>query len=193
MLLIIARDFTAPKKKFGRGRDLLQPVLLLDFLDQLFGCDTRCGQDCDGFQDAFRDTYVNFTHWIVTKDAPPALADSGVFRQLLANLYARGAALQCSFGQQSLDLLIPTYNGSVADDEPFDPAALSAVICQVKYQTIGDKRAGDALRPIGIPRDLDQPLPYLALLLELGSSATCQETPAKIQSTAAAPPKDGEF
>jgi hypothetical protein len=107
------------------------------------------------------------------------VADSGAFRQLLANLYARGAALQCSFGQESLDLFIPTYAGSVADNATFDPAALSAVVCQVKYRTVGDKRAGDALRPIGIPRDLDQPLPYLALLLELGSTATYQETTLK--------------
>jgi hypothetical protein len=70
-LLIIARDFTAPKKKFGHGRDLLQPVRLLDFLGQLFGSDTWCSRDCEGFQDAFRNTYVNFTHWIVTKDALP--------------------------------------------------------------------------------------------------------------------------
>ena len=121
-----------------------------------------------------------------------ALADSGVFRQLLANLYARGAALQCSFGQESLNLLIPTYTGSVDDSAIFDPAALSAVVCHVKYRTVGDKRAGDALRPIGIPRDPHQPLPYLALLLELGNSAGYQETQTKIQWKAAVP-KDGEF
>ena len=70
-LLIIARDFTAPKKNSGHGRNLLQPVLLLDFLGQLLKNDTRCVEDRKGFQDAFRDTYVNFTHWIVTKDALP--------------------------------------------------------------------------------------------------------------------------
>jgi hypothetical protein len=88
---------------------------------------------------------------------------------LLANLWARHAALQCCFNQESLDLLIPTYRGSMTDF--FDPDRLSAIIVQVKNNTTGDPRAGDALRPIGISNDLSEPLPYLAILMEFGAES----------------------
>jgi hypothetical protein len=56
----------------------------------------------------------------------------------------------------------------------FDPDRLSAIIVQVKNKTTGDPRAGDALRPIGIPNDLPEPLPYLAILMELGTESTLE-------------------
>jgi hypothetical protein len=55
-------------------------------------------------------------------------------RQLLANLWARHAALQCCFNQASLDLFIPYYTGCITGDSVFDPAALSGVVVQVKYK-----------------------------------------------------------
>ena len=65
-LLLIARDFTAPMNSAGDGRNLLTPVHLMDFLDQLFGNKTWCGQDRLLFDRAFGETYVNFSHWILT-------------------------------------------------------------------------------------------------------------------------------
>jgi hypothetical protein len=73
-LLLIARDFTAPKAS-GEGRDLLKPVLLMDFLDQLFGNKTWSGVDRAHIENGFHNTYVNFTHWVVTKDPLPEVPD----------------------------------------------------------------------------------------------------------------------
>jgi hypothetical protein len=39
------------------------------------------------------------------------------------------------------------------------------------------------MRPIGIPRDLEDPLPYIAMLMELGTEAEYQGTGSKIKCT----------
>jgi len=153
------------------------------FLDQLFGLQTWCGNDRDHFEGAFCNTYVNFTHWIITKDSFPAAPN----RQLLPNLWARDAALQCSLNQESLDLLIPTYAGPVDDDSNFDPAMFSSIVAQVTYKSTGDVMAGQTLRPIGIPRDPYDPLPFVALLLELGNESSYQKSKSKILAIASEP------
>jgi hypothetical protein len=107
-----------------------------------------------------------------------------VLRQLLANTWARQAAIQCSFNQDSLDLLIPAYHGSVTPGAIFYPALLTGIVVQIKFKTTGDKQVGDSLRPLGIPRGLERPLPYLAILLELGNESEYQETRSKIKTTA---------
>ena len=72
-LLLTARDFAAPMRVTALGRDLLKPVLLIDFLDTLFGNKSWCDPHRADFTNAFDDTYLNFTHWIVTKDPLPAV------------------------------------------------------------------------------------------------------------------------
>jgi hypothetical protein len=74
MLLLVARDFAAPK---GHDNipDLLRLVPLLDFFDKLFGNTAWCDKNREDFVEAFRHSYVNFTHWIVTKDPLPHVAD----------------------------------------------------------------------------------------------------------------------
>lgn len=74
-LLVIARDFTAPKAANSNLPDLLQPVLLLHFLDNLFGNNDWCGSHRNSFVHAFPATFINFTHWIITKDALPQIPD----------------------------------------------------------------------------------------------------------------------
>jgi hypothetical protein len=74
-LLVIARDFTAPKTASGGLPDLLQPVLLLEFLDNLFGNKKWCSQHRDSFERAFGNAFINFTHWIITKDALPDILE----------------------------------------------------------------------------------------------------------------------
>jgi hypothetical protein len=74
-LLVIARDFTAPKAANSNLPDLLQPVFLLQFLNNLFGNDNWCGDHQNSFDDAFGTTFINFTHWIITKDALPQIPD----------------------------------------------------------------------------------------------------------------------
>jgi hypothetical protein len=71
ILFIIARDFAAPYKG-GEGRNLLEPVLLLRLIDKLFGNTTWCSpKERTLFAAAFGNTYVNYTHIIVTKDSLP--------------------------------------------------------------------------------------------------------------------------
>jgi hypothetical protein len=73
-LLLIARDLAAPKE--NNRPDFLKPVPLLDFLDVLFGNTSWCSKETwKGLFDAFNDTYVNFTHWITTKDPLPEVPD----------------------------------------------------------------------------------------------------------------------
>ncbi|KAF8515975.1 hypothetical protein BU17DRAFT_76734 [Hysterangium stoloniferum] len=162
-LLLVARDFTAPTEN-GR-RNLLEPVRLLDFLHTLFGNNVWVGTNQGKFDAA----------------------------RLLANLWARGAALQCCFTQEGIDLLILTYTGSIEANAVFDPSWLSAAVVQVKFKAAGDKKASSKMRPLGIPRDLHQPLPYLALLMELGNESNYRENHSKIISMACKPVVDSEF
>ncbi len=71
-LLLVARDFTGPMQ--GGHRDLLNR--LLDFLDRLFGGKEWAGRKRSKFETAFANAYVNFSHWIVTKDPLPVETDS---------------------------------------------------------------------------------------------------------------------
>jgi hypothetical protein len=73
ILLTVARDLAAPKKPNGYSPNPLIPVLLMGFLDKLFGNESWCSPHRDDFQNAFKNTYVNFTHWIVTKDPLPEI------------------------------------------------------------------------------------------------------------------------
>jgi hypothetical protein len=73
-LLLLARDYTAPRGTNGVP-DVLQLVPVMDFLDKLFGSTIWCGKQREAFIKAFRYTYVNFTHWIVTEEHLPDEAD----------------------------------------------------------------------------------------------------------------------
>ncbi|KAK2464634.1 hypothetical protein APHAL10511_003327 [Amanita phalloides] len=64
---------------------------------------------------------------------------------------------------------------------------------QVKNKVAGDKKAELAIRPIGLPRNHHQPLPYLAMMMELGNESKYQDTHSKIKCEASEPPADGEF
>ena len=99
-----------------------------------------------------------------------------MLRKLLANLWSRGVALQCSFNQEAIDFLIPIYTGSLAPGEPFDPSKLTGMVGQVKNKAAGDSDAKDAMRPFALPRNTSSPLPYLAVLMELGTESQFRET-----------------
>ena len=70
-LLLIARDFAAPLHSSRGGRNLLKPVPLMHFLDTLFGKDIFGPSNRQNFEKAFGNAYVNFTHWISTRDSLP--------------------------------------------------------------------------------------------------------------------------
>jgi len=121
------------------------------------------------------------------------VADSFPLRDLLANLWARGAILQCCFNQESIDFLMVVYHGDIEADAVFDPAMLSAAFGQVKFKSGVDTTAEQAIRPIGLPRDLSQPLPYLTLLLKLGNESNHQITHSKIKVTIPESAAEGKF
>jgi hypothetical protein len=113
---------------------------------------------------------------------------------LLANLWARGAALQCCFRQKAIDFTIPTYRceGPFKADAVFDPSRLSGASGQVKLKLTGDPQAESRIQSLGIPRDPCNPLPYLALLMELGSESEYQGH-GKIKTTASKPTSPNKF
>lgn len=93
-----------------------------------------------------------------------------MLRQLLENLWARGAALQCCFNQEAIDFLIVTYSGPIGATDIFDPTKLSAIVVQIKNKGQADTNAELGTQPIGVPRNAPQPLPYIAMLLEFGNN-----------------------
>ncbi|KAF8343352.1 hypothetical protein F5887DRAFT_1212486 [Amanita rubescens] len=187
ILILIARDFAAPLYSSRGGRNLLKPIPLLYFLHTLFGRDIFTGSDQSKFNSPFGMAHVNFTHWISTQDFIPEKP-----QELLANLWTRGAALQCFFSQESIEFLIPSYHGSVDLDSKFDPSRLSAVVVQVKYKVAEDKQAELAIRPIGVHRDRHH-LPHLVILMELGNESRYNDNGLKIKCAVSEPPADGEF
>jgi len=76
LLLQLARDFATPMERWCI-KSFLRPVRLLDVIDVLFGNTTWAGQDIHQreYNSAFGTAYVNFTHWIVTKDPLPEMPD----------------------------------------------------------------------------------------------------------------------
>ena len=72
-LLLLARDMAAPTKPNGVGRDLLKPALLMSFLDVLFGNEIWCLSERNKFTETFESTYVDFTHWALTRDGLPKI------------------------------------------------------------------------------------------------------------------------
>ena len=86
-----------------------------------------------------------------------------------------------------------TYSGNVAPSETFNVAKLSEVVVQVKYKTKADTKAEPTLRPLGIHRHLSQPLPHLAILLELGSESRHQKTSTLFQVLTPSALVNGKF
>jgi hypothetical protein len=99
---------------------------------------------------------------------------------LLANLWARGTALQCAYLQESIDCLFATYHGSIEPEARFDPQLLRGLVIQVKNKIAGDVKARREMRPMGVPRDKTLPQPYLSLVLELGTESRYQATGSAI-------------
>lgn len=75
------------------------------------------------------------------------------------------------------------YHGDIQAEAIFDPAMLSAVFTQVKFKNQADTTAEQAIRPIGLPRHHSRPLPYLALLLELGNESAHRTAHSKTKVT----------
>jgi hypothetical protein len=68
-----------------------------------------------------------------------------------------------------MDALAAMYLGDVSPGAIFDPTLLSGLFLQIQLKVDGGE---SAMRPVGIPRDLSQPLPYLVI----GNSAMRRET-----------------
>ena len=109
------------------------------------------------------------------------------------NLWAHGGALLCCFCQEEVDFSIPVYHGSIHEESIFDPSLLFEIAGQIKFRTEGDLDAELGICPIGVDSDLDNPLPYLAILMELGCKQHFKENSMKIKFLASEPPVNGRF
>ena len=105
---------------------------------------------------------------------PSMVANLYACRDMLANLWVRGAGLQCCFSQERIDLLVPAYHGPIGPDSIFDPSLLSVIVVQIKFKHDGDLNAELAISALGGDRDLDEPLPYLAIVMELSLRTVLQ-------------------
>jgi hypothetical protein len=116
-------------------------------------------------------------------------------RQLVPNLWARQAALQCNHNKKCIDFLIPTYTskGPITLNEIFDPKGNSNLVFQIKLTPTGDLEAGNKIQPIGIRRSLQQPLPYITVHLELGCKVPYRATGSSMMVGSSEPPLPGEF
>ena len=87
------------------------------------------------------------------------------------------------------------YYGDIDAKAIFDPAMLSAVFGQVKFKSKADTTTEQAIRPIGLPRSLSEsgPLPYLAMLFELGNDSNHGRTKSKIKVTTPTSTTKDEF
>ena len=85
------------------------------------------------------------------------------------------------------------YLGDISPDAIFNPTLLSGLFLQIELKVDGDAKAESAMRPVGISRDLSQPLPYLAILMELGTEANYQATGSKMKSAVFPAPQHGAF
>jgi hypothetical protein len=80
------------------------------------------------------------------------------------------------------------YLGDMSPGAIFDPAMLSAVPGQVKFKSQADTSVEQAIQPIGLPRNLCAPLPYLAVPFELGNKSYHGATKSKIKATTPSSP-----
>ena len=101
--------------------------------------------------------------------------------------------MQCSRNQSSIDLFGVVYFGSVSPDALFDPDKLGGFVAQIKNQSQAATSEERTLPPIGIPRDLDLPLPYLTLVMELGNNSSFRDTGSQIMTTVPGPTSHGQL
>jgi hypothetical protein len=69
VLLLTARDYASSRENFPFG--FVEPVRLLSVARKLFGTPKWAGSVQGSFDKAFEKVYVNFSHWITTKDSLP--------------------------------------------------------------------------------------------------------------------------
>ncbi|TFK75164.1 hypothetical protein BDN72DRAFT_561208 [Pluteus cervinus] len=177
LLLLTARDHAALGDETEVLR-LLNPVPLPTMLRHLFGAGNdllKVGQ-FNQLLTEFAEVYVNFTHWVVTNGNLPEELDSDV----LVNLWVRGTGLQCTFNQESIDLLFVTYQGPFEVTDPVDASKLSAVVLQIKFKNQADSTAAPNVRPVGIPT-VWRSRSYLAMIMELGTETMFKATQTKLK------------
>jgi hypothetical protein len=110
--------------------------------------------------------------------------DFDLTRRFLANLWSRGAILQCARNQSSIESLCVVYFGSFLPGALFDLDKLGAFILKItnKFEAANPKER--SFPPVG---DLDRSLPCLTCVLELGNESCHPETHSKFKTTASGP------
>lgn len=75
----------------------------------------------------------------------------------------------------------------------FNIKNLSVSVFQIKNKSAADTKALRLLRPVGLTRDLHEPLPYLTVVMELGTDTPYQEHKGPIQVTVSSGGSKGAF
>lgn len=145
LMCILARDIVFANNMPEGPFPCAQPFSTFSFVQTLFGAKsvdsfsirnisstrTRAKtnqQPFFTFQDAFRGSLMNFTHFVQTNDA--LVADPTKMKELLHSLMYSQKALQLHPNQRTWDLLLPIYSGDPS--ERFDRNMVSAIVVQVK-------------------------------------------------------------
>lgn len=102
-----------------------------------------------------------------------------LFRNLLANLWAHGAILQCSFNQESVDFLIVVYHGQIDLEVIFSSQCSLGFLARLSSsmkQTQQTNKQYTSLWSFSTS-------PYIALLLEPGNESIHRTSKLKIKVT----------
>jgi hypothetical protein len=133
LVLILAHDWVRWARQFQpktsesvpKSAPEFQPTFtVLDFLTSLYGEDHR--KHIQKIPDQILNATMNFTHFVpgyeaLTPEVIPALCH---------DLLRRSAAMQLSFQQVALDLLLPIYYGKEKED--FNPSECGVILVQIK-------------------------------------------------------------
>ena len=113
---------------------------------------------------AFKDSVINFTHFVATD----TVLDASSIKQLLQQLLYTHTALQLAPSQHPWDILIPTYHGDIT--QPFLSAALGAIIIQVENRPTSTRLDLSDSHSANLYKKLfGEQTKVLSLLLDLGN------------------------
>jgi hypothetical protein len=105
-------------------------------------------------------------------------------------LWIRGAALQLSHNQESVDFLAVAYTGKL--EEPFDRTKLIGIEFRLKLVADAAANVLHTVRPFGIRRGGPDPAPYLVIYLDLGSDSIIAASKSLVHLEAWSPPDPKE-
>ncbi|KAL4064133.1 hypothetical protein V8B97DRAFT_2026162 [Scleroderma yunnanense] len=117
---------------------------------------------------AFKDAYVNFSHWVAMEGNIATLGDP---KQISANGWTqrhwhRTSALQCCHGQPAVDKVIPIYFKPQTGSS--SPGQVSQIFISDKAQKKSNKFQLNFISRKNLMIDCTSTCPYIAILIDFG-------------------------